>query len=143
MSHPHPPFCRHDQQADSTESTSGTKIRYGEYVAQLGIGTIVERSAEGASLSSGRDKESKGRREEAEEAGEAAAKRSAEACKESLRRLDGLWEVLSSSLGFVIPLLKEVLVDIVVAVMSLVVVVVMTVAAGGTILMALPGAVAV
>lgn len=33
---------------------------------------------------------------------------SEEACRESLRKLDELWEDLASSLGFVIPLLKEV-----------------------------------
>eukprot|EP00752_Nemacystus_decipiens_P005155 g4678.t1 len=105
--------------------------RYGEYVLQLGN---IRRRTGGASWTNSSPAASGGgggRREGAEHektedttnvsgsreerAGPKAggdsdgqnSEEDEEACRESLMRLDGLWEHLGSSLGFVIPLLRE------------------------------------
>lgn len=90
--------------------------RYGEYVVQLGntVGRFGGASRKNSSPGGGggeeggkykQDEQHKASRRGEEKGGRDGNE---EACRASLRKLDDLWEHLGSSLGFVVPLLKEV-----------------------------------
>ncbi|CAN0207700.1 unnamed protein product, partial [Scytosiphon promiscuus] len=95
---------------DALQAGIAFSQRYGEYLAQLqatAVGRPGSFSGEnpvtaGAAASAGAGYGDAARRDAGER------ERDEEACRGSLRKLDELWEDLSSALGFVTPLLKEV-----------------------------------
>lgn len=106
--HPYIPYyvaaLLFENRPDSTQTIHGTHIyRYGEYVAQLAATATGKRSGLSSPTSEEEDKNGQQQNRDGHHSSDE------EACRESLRKLDDLWEESVSALGFVIPLLKEVL----------------------------------
>ncbi|CAM9190719.1 unnamed protein product [Ectocarpus sp. 6 AP-2014] len=90
---------------DALQAGIAFSQRYGEYVIQLDDRS--GRSSDGASETNGGFTQGPTAVREEEDGGGNGGEGRGEACRESLKKLDGLWDDLVSALGFVIPLLKE------------------------------------
>ncbi|CAM9700389.1 unnamed protein product [Ectocarpus sp. 4 AP-2014] len=90
---------------DALQAGIAFSQRYGEYVIQFDDRS--GRSSDGASETNGGFTQGPSAAREGEDGGGNRGEGRDEACRESLKKLDELWHDLVSALGFVIPLLKE------------------------------------
>lgn len=104
LSHPVPRLLPYPL-FDTNDTNYTTNTRYGEYVIQLDDRS--GRSSDGASETKAGFAQGPCAAHEEDGGGNRGEGRG-EACRESLKKLDELWDELVSALGFVIPLLNEV-----------------------------------